>query len=276
MGIREALQGVRERIEKAAAGAGRKSGDITLMGVSKFHGIDAVREAFENGLRLFGESRVQEAGEKFPSFLDSHPEAVLHMIGRLQRNKAKAALDIFHCIQSLDRDEIIDALGKAAADLENANAPDGPKIADAKADLENANAPTDLENVNVPGGPKIVGTPGAKAGTLFPVLLELHTAEDSKSGYPDLDALLRGAEKIAAYPGLTLAGLMTLAPFTGDKKAVRASFRSLYQAGEELVRRGFLKNPVLSMGMSGDFEIAIEEGSTLIRIGSLIFGERTP
>jgi uncharacterized pyridoxal phosphate-containing UPF0001 family protein len=69
---------------------------------------------------------------------------------------------------------------------------------------------------------------------------------------------------------------MTMAPFTGDKAAVRSSFRSLYQAGEKLKQCGFFKTPVLSMGMSGDFEIAIEEGSTLIRIGSLIFGERRP
>jgi uncharacterized pyridoxal phosphate-containing UPF0001 family protein len=174
------------------------------------------------------------------------------MIGSLQRNKAKTSAGLFHCIQSLDRDELIDALGKAVS---------GPESPDA----------------------------GKRP---LPVLLELHTAEDSKSGYPDFDALLKAAEKTAAYPGLALAGLMTMAPFTGDKTAVRASFRSLYQAGEKLKQRGFFAasvegatlptgtalsaGPVLSMGMSGDFELAIEEGATLIRIGTLIFGERKP
>ncbi|MDR1212006.1 MAG: YggS family pyridoxal phosphate-dependent enzyme [Spirochaetaceae bacterium] len=233
MEIREALRRVRERVEKAAAAAGRKSDEITLMAVSKFHGIREVEDAYENGVRVFGESRVQEALEKFPAFLSAHPGTVLHMIGSLQRNKAKTAAGLFHCVQSLDRDELVDALGRA---VQADNAEKKPPL---------------------------------------PVLLEFHTAEDSKSGYPDFDALLGGAEKTAAYPGLALAGLMTMAPFTADKGAVRNSFRSLYRASEELKRRGFFKTPVLSMGMSGDFELAIEEGSTLVRIGTLIFGERS-
>ncbi|MDR1429234.1 MAG: YggS family pyridoxal phosphate-dependent enzyme [Spirochaetaceae bacterium] len=242
MEIREALPRVRERVEKAAASAGRNVDEITLMGVSKFHNVKAVEEAYENGIRVFGESRVQEALDKFPAFLSSRPDASLHMIGSLQRNKAKAAAGLFHCVQSLDRDELVEALGRACQ----------------------------MERGGEAGGS---GEAGEKKAPLL-VLLELHTAEDSKSGYPGLDALLGGAEKIAAYPGLELAGLMTMAPFSSDTKAVRASFRSLYKAGEELTRRGFFTAPVLSMGMSGDFEIAIEEGSTLIRIGTLIFGER--
>jgi pyridoxal phosphate enzyme (YggS family) len=227
MTIGEAVQELRERVEKAAIRSGRDPGAITLMGVSKFHGIEAVEAAYAGGVRVFGESRVQEAREKFPAFLAAHPELELHLIGTLQRNKAKAAASLFSCVQSVDRDELVEALGRAAVER----------------------------------------------GEALRVLLELHTAEDSKSGYPDLDALIRGAEKVRSSPGLLFRGLMTMAPFTGDTKAIRASFRTLYGAGEKLKTLGF-DAPVLSMGMSGDFEIAIEEGSTLLRIGTLIFGER--
>jgi pyridoxal phosphate enzyme (YggS family) len=223
----EAIQKVRERVERACIRAGRDPGEITLMGVSKFHDIRAVEEAFAGGIRVFGESRVQEAREKFPAFLAAHPELELHMIGTLQRNKARAAASLFTCIQSLDRDELVEALGRTGTGREQA----------------------------------------------LPVLLELHTAEDSKSGYPDLDALIRGAEKVREYTGLLFRGLMTMAPLGSGEKAIRESFRTLYRAGEKLRALGF-GVPVLSMGMSGDFEIAIEEGSTLLRIGTLIFGER--
>ena len=107
------------------------------------------------------------------------------------------------------------------------------------------------------------------------VYLEYHTGEESKAGFPDLDSLFYAAEKVHGYRGLKPMGLMTMAPFTGDEKAIRASFRSCKKASEELCRRfGSDSWPGLSMGMSGDFEIAIEEGSNLLRIGTAIFGVR--
>jgi uncharacterized pyridoxal phosphate-containing UPF0001 family protein len=106
--------------------------------------------------------------------------------------------------------------------------------------------------------------------------LEFHTGEESKAGFPDLDGLFRGAEKALSWPGLKPAGLMTMAPFTADKEAVRSSFRALAKAQGELEKRFGGYWSCLSMGMTGDFEIAIEEGSTLIRIGTAIFGERRP
>ncbi|MDR2103755.1 MAG: alanine racemase, partial [Treponema sp.] len=109
------------------------------------------------------------------------------------------------------------------------------------------------------------------------ILLELHTGEDSKTGYPDVDSLCRAAERALSYPGLLLKGLMTMAPYRADQKSIRASFRTLVSAKTLLESRFPGADwSCLSMGMSGDFEIAIEEGSTLVRIGTAVFGERHP
>jgi uncharacterized pyridoxal phosphate-containing UPF0001 family protein len=108
------------------------------------------------------------------------------------------------------------------------------------------------------------------------ILMELHTGEESKAGFPDLDSLFRGAETLLSFPALKPSGLMTMAPFSSDRNAVRASFRALALARSELEKRFPSEGhwSCLSMGMTGDFETAIEEGSTLIRIGTAIFGER--
>jgi pyridoxal phosphate enzyme (YggS family) len=231
MGIAEALEALQERIERACERSGRKREEISLLGVSKFHGAAAVEEAWNAGIRLFGESRVQEAASKFAGFKSGHPGAKLHLIGSLQRNKAKIAAGLFDVVQSVDREELIETLGALTADRKD------PLM----------------------------------------ILLEYHTAEDSKSGFPDTDSLLRGAEKALGFPGLALRGLMTLAPYTEDKERIRASFRAAASARDALALRfpgaGW---SCLSMGMSGDFEIAIEEGSTLLRIGTALFGERNP
>ncbi|WP_010253241.1 YggS family pyridoxal phosphate-dependent enzyme [Treponema primitia] len=232
MGISEAVETIQERIDRACVRSGRKPEDVRLMGVSKFHGLPAIEEAWSAGIRLFGESRVQEAVSKFPDFKAAHPGTEIHMIGSLQRNKAKiAAGDFFDAVQSVDRDELITTLGALTGDRKN------PLI----------------------------------------ILLEYHTAEDSKSGYPDLDSLFRAAERALEFPGLALRGLMTMAPLTGEEAPIRASFKAVVSARDALAIR-FPANDwsCLSMGMSGDFEIAIEEGSTLIRIGTAIFGERNP
>jgi pyridoxal phosphate enzyme (YggS family) len=231
MGIAEALEAVEERIERACLRSGRKREDIRLLGVSKFHVAVAVEEAWNAGIRLFGESRVQEAASKFVPFKPAHPGTELHLIGSLQRNKAKAAVELFDVVQSVDREELIASLGALT---------------------------------------------GNRKDPLM-ILLEYHTAEESKSGFPDLDSLFRGAEKALEFPGLSLRGLMTMAPYTEDEGCIRASFKAAVSARDALA----LRFPgadwsCLSMGMSGDFEIAIEEGSTLLRIGTAIFGERNP
>jgi len=236
MSIAANIEKLEERIHRACAGCGRKRDEITLMAVSKFQGLPAIEEAWNAGLRLFGESRVHEGVEKFSLFRENHAidsldgNAGVHLIGNLQRNKAKAAAGFFDCVQSVDRVELLDELGKCAQAL---------------------SVPLDI-------------------------LLELHTAEDSKSGFPDTDSLCAATERALGLGGLRLKGLMTMAPFTGEQRLIRDSFRLLREARDVLERR-FPAGPEcswssLSMGMSGDFEIAIEEGSTMLRIGSAIFG----
>jgi pyridoxal phosphate enzyme (YggS family) len=230
MTIAERIDDVKSRIEKAAVLSGRNAEEVCLMGVSKFHGTGKVEAALKAGLSLFGENRVQEAEGKFPALRGKYV-LELHMIGSLQRNKARTASTLFDCIQSVDRDELVTTLGSIAAGRE---------------------AP-------------------------LRVLLEMHTGEESKSGYPDVDALCRAVELVLSFSGLALSGLMTMAPFTKNIQAVRASFRTLAAARERLSARfPEVRLSCLSMGMSNDFEIAVEEGSTLVRIGTAIFGERSP
>jgi pyridoxal phosphate enzyme (YggS family) len=231
--IAENIKIIEERIMKACLRSGRKREEITLMAVTKFMPIEAVIEAWDAGLRCFGESRVQEAVSKLDTFRTEHPGAELHLIGALQRNKAKTAAVFFDCIQSVDRESLAEELAKHAA-----------------------------------------GRNGA-----LPVLLELRTGEDSKSGFESLDDLFRSVELIMACPTLSIRGLMTMAPNTNEESLVRAAFRKLAAARQELENRfpntaGGHSFACLSMGMSGDFETAIEEGSTMLRIGSAIFGER--
>jgi pyridoxal phosphate enzyme (YggS family) len=225
MAVADAVKRILERIEAAALRAGRDPREIRLMGVTKFQGRPLLDEAWEGGIRLFGESRVREAVEKFAGFREAHPGAELHMIGSLQRNKAKTAAALFDALQSVDRDELIGELGKVTSHREKP----------------------------------------------LTILLELHTGEDSKAGYPDEDSLFRAAEKALAFPGLALRGLMTMAPFTKEEGPVRRSFRSLAAARNKLEARFPGDWSCLSMGMSDDYEIAVEEGATLVRIGSAIF-----
>ncbi|MDR2661681.1 MAG: YggS family pyridoxal phosphate-dependent enzyme [Treponema sp.] len=230
MTIVERIEAIRERIEKACIRSGRKPEEVALMGVSKFHEGDEIEEALRGGITLFGENRVQEALRKFLPLKEAHGEIELHLIGSLQRNKAKSALTVCDAIQSLDRDELITALGSLTLNRDRPLA----------------------------------------------VLLELHTGEESKSGYPGEDSLSRAAELALSFGGLKLSGLMTMAPYTADGEAIRRSFRKLVHARDTVKKRFGLELSCLSMGMTSDFEIAIEEGSTLVRIGTAIFGERRP
>jgi hypothetical protein len=230
MTIAENIQMIEERILKACDCAGRKREEITLMGVTKFVPVDKIKEAFNAGVRCFGESRVKEAVEKLDVFKNEYKETHFHLIGSLQRNKAKQAAVFFDCIQSVDRDELIIELGKYS--------------------------PLRCEPLDI--------------------LLELHTGEETKSGFAGLDALFKAVELVLNCKNMRPAGLMTMAPFTTDSQLIRSSFRQLVNAQQELKKRFPAVESdgnweVLSMGMSNDYEIAIEEGSTLLRIGSAIF-----
>jgi hypothetical protein len=232
--IRANLEQIEERIQAACLRSGRTRSEIAVMAVTKFQNAQDVQAAWQAGIRLFGESRVQEAAEKFLSFRDAHgfADSKLHLVGSLQRNKAKTASHIFDCIQSVDRESLIDTLGSLTI---------------------------------------------ARESPLM-ILLEYRTGEETKAGFSSRDSLFRAAERTLAFPGINPVGLMTMAPFTDDKVAVRSAFRELAAARDELAKRfpqvtgGW---SCLSMGMTGDFEIAIEEGSTMVRIGTAIFGERS-
>jgi pyridoxal phosphate enzyme (YggS family) len=228
MSIYDAIRRIENEVNEACVRAGRGTDEVRLMAVSKFHPRAAVDEALSAGVRLFGESRVKEALEKFDGRAAADG-AELHLIGTLQRNKAKVAARLFDCIESLDRDELIDELGGLCAERTRP----------------------------------------------LPVLLELNSGEDAKSGYRGLDSLLRAAERVLTHKGLELSGLMTLAPFSDDAGLVRPAFRNVANAKKAIEERfGECRLSMLSMGMTNDFKIAIEEGSTLVRIGTAIFGER--
>jgi len=241
--VAENFAKIQERVFKVCDSVGRNPDDVTIMGVTKFIPKEQIIEAYNAGVRYFGESRVKEAAEKFAGLKKEFPGSQLHLIGSLQRNKAKQSLALFDCIQSVDRIALIEELVKQALLRQ-----------------------TCRENEFVKQTPSHI-------------LFELHTGEETKNGFPNLDELFRAAELALNSSCLKPLGLMTMAPFTADTALIRASFRRLVTARDELEKRfpsgnSALKNwDILSMGMSNDFEIAIEEGSNLLRIGSAIFKE---
>jgi pyridoxal phosphate enzyme (YggS family) len=238
------VQRVRDRIRAAAERAGRDPEGVSLMAVTKFHPLAAVEAAYATGIRLFGENRVQEAETKYSDIAQRFPGARVELIGSLQSNKARKACALFSAVESVDSLGLLEELDKRAR----------------------------------------------AQGTALDILFELHTGEESKAGFPDRDSLFEACDLLCRLAeerratgaaggagGLSLRGLMTMAPFTREEAPVRASFRSLKAAFEELRSRyQFPSFDVLSMGMTNDYEIAIEEGSTLVRIGTALFGARSP
>lgn len=246
--VSENVSEVRNRVQAAAKRAGRNPSEIGLLAVTKFHPVEAALAAYSSGIRRFGENRVQEAASKYSQETRNlMPGAEVDLIGTLQGNKVNKALRIFDSIQSVDSSDL---LGAIAARIR-------------------------------------------ERGRTLKLYLELHTGEASKAGFSSVDEILKAIDSYheifdgskaalcraedggTPAPLVELAGLMTMAPFTEDEALVRSSFGTLRRAFEEVRRHfslpGFRE---LSMGMSGDFEIAIEEGSTLLRVGTAIFGTR--
>jgi PLP dependent protein len=220
---------VRERIARAAARAGRKPEDVTLVAVSKTFPVDAVREGFAAGLRDFGENKVQEAEGKARALTDLRARGLrLHLVGHLQKNKAKKAVAIFDMVQSIDGLEL-------ARDLERCAAQQG-KVVRALVQVDLAGEETKF---------------GLAESLLFPAL-----------------------EKLRGFKSLPVHGLMVLPPFAEAPEQSRPFFRRLRDLRDRAVRESLLLGSELSMGMSHDFDVAVEEGATIVRVGTAIFGER--
>lgn len=216
--LRERLDRVEEGIQNAVRRAGRARSEVTLLAVTKKFPAQVMREAYELGLRDFGENYVQEFETKHPALADL-AEARFHLIGHLQSNKARVAAELFQVIQTVDSEKLARRLDQAGRPLE--------------------------------------------------VMLEVKLSEEeSKSGAaPDaLDALI---DAVRSCGNLQLTGLMTIPPWSDDPEVTRPYFKRLAALGRA---HGLAK---LSMGMSHDFEAAIEEGATHIRVGTALFGPRT-
>ncbi len=229
--IAENIAKVRERIANAAGRAGRRPEEIALMAVSKTVPPERIQEAYNAGLRLFGENRVQEFAGK-ANTLGDLPGAEWHMIGHLQTNKAAKAVELFAAVDSVDSLKLAEKLNDAAKTL-------GKKV------------PVLIE-INI-------GGEAAKTGM---------AAESS-----ELQRILQAAPRLE---NVEFRGLMSVPPFAEDPERARPYFRKLRALYQQIAAQKLpaVHMDVLSMGMSHDFEVAIEEGSTCVRLGTAIFGER--
>jgi pyridoxal phosphate enzyme (YggS family) len=226
--IADRVTAVRERIARAAERASRPPGEVTLVAVTKTHPEEAVRAAFAAGVRDFGENRVQEAEPKVAATADLAALGLRwHLVGHLQSNKARKAVALFGCVQSVDSLELGRRLARIGA--------------------ETARPVRALVQVDLAGEETKFGLPEARL-------------------LPTLEAL-RGSE------GLRIEGLMVLPPYL-DPEEVRPFFRRLRALRDRAQAAGILAAGELSMGMSHDFEAAVEEGATMVRVGTAIFGER--
>jgi pyridoxal phosphate enzyme (YggS family) len=219
------VEGVRRRVAAACARAGRSEGDVTVVAVSKGFGPDRVRELAECGFAVFGENRVQEARAKIP---ECPGGLAWHLVGHLQRNKARHAAECFDMVHSIDSWAVLEALNDAAE----------------------------------------------RVGRRIPVLIEVNVSgEGTKYGLapavvPDV------AQRAGGLSHVEPRGLMTIPPFAADPEDSRPHFRRLRELRDSLRSGAGLRLDDLSMGMSGDFEVAIEEGATMVRVGTALFGPR--
>ena len=227
--LRQRLDTVRETIAECARRSGRSADELTLIAVSKTHPAELIREAIAAGVADFGENRVQEAESKIPEV--GRDQARWHLIGHLQSNKARRAVELFDVIHSLDSAALARRLDRMCIDL--------PRQA-------------------------------------LPVLIQVDLGhEPTKTGAVEKD-LPEIIEAVRESESLSLIGLMTLPPFFNEAEIARPFFRRLREMRDEIRRQGAFGDGrgELSMGMTHDYEIAIEEGATMLRVGTAIFGER--
>jgi pyridoxal phosphate enzyme (YggS family) len=219
------LRGVQARVAERCLANGVDPAEITIVGVTKEVEAGMAVEAVKAGLRDLGENKVQEAGAKIPHIV---PRPRWHMIGHLQKNKVKRAVELFDIIQSVDSLELA----------------------------------------------RLISDKAVESGKLMDVLLQLNSSgEISKHGF-DPGEICEAADKTKELPGLEVRGLMTIGPLTSDQERIEMSFSLARELFGEL--KGMLGEEfkVLSMGMSGDYELALDFGANMLRIGTSIFGPR--
>ena len=228
-------QAVLARIGEAAARAGRDQADVQIVAVTKTVPVERIREAYGAGFRTFGENRVQELATKAVE-LDADASYLAgeaphwHLVGPLQSNKARRAVQQFDVIETVDSLELAQRLDRLAREI--------------------------------------------RPGLRYPVLLQVNVdADASKSGFEHAD-LERDLPAILDLSALTVAGLMTVGRLVEVADEARPTFVALRDLSERLRARDERLGPALSMGMSGDYTVAVEEGATLVRIGGAIFGAR--
>ena len=231
------LERVEKRIGDACTRAGRRRDEVTLVAVTKTRSIQEIRVAYQSGLRHFGENRVEEAEPKLPELREGFADdpPTWHMVGHVQSRKAKRAVALADVIHSVDSLRLARRLDRFAAEM----------------------------------------------GKRLPILVEVNVSgEASKYGYPAWNASTRAAfineaRELKALTHLQVRGLMTMAPVVVDPELARPVFRQLGQLRDALREQApFSSWPDLSMGMTDDFEVAIEEGATMVRVGRAIFGPR--
>lgn len=224
--MRERIEQIQHNIDEAMRKSAR-SDSVTLMAVSKNHPYSAVEEALKCNITLFGENKVQELSEKYPTL---HSNLSLHMIGHLQSNKVRKVLPYVDSIDSVDSIKLANLIQKEAAKID--------------------------KNIQI--------------------LLEINTSnEEAKGGFTSIEEVYKLLDNSTEMKHVTIKGLMTIGPLSNDEHLIKRSFHTLKEIQEDLITRyPHLPLSTLSMGMSNDYEIAISMGSTIVRIGTSIFGSR--
>ena len=225
--LRENLQEVEERIQEACRRAGRDRSEVTLVAVSKTKPVAILQEAYDLGVRVFGENKVQEIREKYEAL----PKDIeWHMIGHLQTNKVKYIVDKVRLIHSVDSLRLAEVIEKEAE----------------------------------------------KHNRIVDILLEVNVAEEESKFGLKMPEVIPMAEKVVQLPHIRLRGLMTIAPFVENPEKNRAIFANLHDLYVDVKEKNIDNGTVsiLSMGMTNDYEVAVEEGATMVRVGTGIFGAR--
>lgn len=225
--LKDQLQEVEKRIQAACDRAGRKREEVTLIAVSKTKPVETLQEAYDLGVRIFGENKVQELTAKYEALpKDIH----WHMIGHLQTNKVKYIIDKAELIHSVDSLKLAETIEKEAA----------------KHDL------------------------------ITDILVEVNVAEEESKFGMKMEEVIPFVEKVSAFPHVRVRGLMTIAPFVEDPEENRSIFADLHKLYIDIKKKNHDNDTVsvLSMGMTNDYEVAIEEGATMVRVGTGIFGAR--